>query len=172
MAKRLTFAGPKPEKAAKQPKPKKPTKAKAAKGRGKYDPKMCKRVVALGKQGKSKAQFRRDLGIHHKTWANWMQKHEEFREAATEAYELSLAYWEDVGQAGVHLGNRFNTLAYTPTRTAKSASARLSPRSPGAPATRSRPSSTTPRCRAPIPSMCGRASRLYWRASPAMAPRW
>ncbi len=94
---------------------KRDTKAKtgkAAKGRGKYDPKMCNRVIALGKQGKSKAQIKRDLGIHHTTWANWIQKHEEFGEAVKEAYELSLAYWEDVGQAGVHLGNRFNTLAY------------------------------------------------------------
>ena len=87
-------------------------KSSKGNGRGKYDPKMCNRVIALGKQGKSKAQIKRDLGIHHKTWSNWMQKNEEFREAVTEAYELSLAYWEDVGQAGVHLGMRFNTPAF------------------------------------------------------------
>ena len=73
---------------------------------------MCERVIALGAEGKSKAQIRRDLGIHHSTWALWCDQHSEFSAAVKEAYELSMAWWEDIGMRGVHLGMKFNATAY------------------------------------------------------------
>lgn len=84
-------------------------------GRGapsKYDPEICDKIVELGRQGKSKAQIRAAIGIHHKTWGEWAQKHPEFGAAIKEAYELSMAWWEDVGMNGVFQGMKFNATAY------------------------------------------------------------
>ena len=78
----------------------------------KYDPTMCDRMVELARLGKSKAQIRRDLGIHHSTWAEWSEKHPDFSAAIKESYELSMAYWEDMGMEGIHQGMRFNATAY------------------------------------------------------------
>lgn len=78
----------------------------------KYDPSMCDRIVALGAEGKSKAQIRRDLGIHHSTWGEWAGKYPEFTAAIKEADELSMAWWEDLGMDGINKGMKFNATAY------------------------------------------------------------
>jgi hypothetical protein len=91
----------------------KATPQKALGRPSKYKPAMCARVVELGRLGKSKAQIRRDLGIHHSTWGDWVQKHPAFSAAVKEAHELSQAWWEDLGQEGVLMGSsRFNAVAF------------------------------------------------------------
>jgi hypothetical protein len=78
----------------------------------KYDPLICDQIVELGAQGKSKAQIRRDIGIHHSTWGDWIEAHPEFSAAVKEAYELSMAWWEDQGMDGMFKGMKFNATAY------------------------------------------------------------
>lgn len=73
---------------------------------------MCERIRELGALGKSKAQIRRDLGIHASTWLDWCDKHHEFSDAVKDAYDLSMAWWEDVGMDGMHRGMKFNATAY------------------------------------------------------------
>lgn len=101
---------------AQKPRKKKQTKRnkpKPTNGRPtKYDPAICDRIVALGLVGKSKAQIRREIGIHHSTWGEWAQKYPEFSAAIKESYELSMAWWEDQGMSGMTRGVRFNATAY------------------------------------------------------------
>lgn len=78
----------------------------------KYDPAMCERVIELAREGKSKAQIRRDLGIHHSTWADWTKEHPEFSAAVKESYDLAMAWWEDQGMKQMFRGMRFNATAY------------------------------------------------------------
>jgi len=62
----------------------------------KYDPKICKAIPALGKQGLSRWQIAAKLNIGYKNLHSWELAHEEFRDAMTEARLNALAYWEDL----------------------------------------------------------------------------
>ena len=50
-----------------------------------------------------KAQIARALGCSRKSLYLWMRVHPEFKEAMDEAEFAALAWWEDVGQAGLTL---------------------------------------------------------------------
>jgi hypothetical protein len=81
-------------------------------GRGRpttYDPSYCDRVIELGEQGKSKAQIAKAFGCSRKALYAWMKAHEEFAEAMEEAQFAALAWWEDLGMAGLKMGNKFNS---------------------------------------------------------------
>ena len=83
-------------------------------GRGRpstYDPAFCERVIELGEEGKSKAQIARALGCSRKSLYLWMKVHPEFAEAMDEAQFAALAWWEDVGQAGLTMP-KFNAALY------------------------------------------------------------
>jgi hypothetical protein len=89
--KRTTRAKKKPE----APK----TEQKRKVGRpSKYDPSYCALVVDLGANGKSKAQIAAAIGIDRGTLNAWTEVHPEFSRAIKEAMDLSLAWWEDIGQ--------------------------------------------------------------------------
>lgn len=78
----------------------------------KYDPAFCAKVVELGREGKSKAQIAAALDVVRQTLDDWAKEHAEFSDAIAQARELSLAWWEEQGQAGVWGGKQFNANAY------------------------------------------------------------
>ena len=85
-------------------------------GRGRpttYDPSFCERVIELGEQGKSKAQIARALGCSRKSMYLWMKVHPEFAEAMEEAEFAAMGWFEDVGQVGLSMGNKFNASLYS-----------------------------------------------------------
>jgi hypothetical protein len=89
-----------------KPKPKKAARKKAATpapvGRpSKYDPLMCKEVIAWGKEGKSRVYMCAMLGIDPQTMINWERAHPEFFDALGKALRLSQTWWEDIGQKGM-----------------------------------------------------------------------
>ena len=63
-----------------------------------YRAEYCERVIALGKEGKSKAQMALILDVDCKTIDNWADAHPEFFLAFTRARDYSKAWWEDKGQ--------------------------------------------------------------------------
>src|SRR4051812_40730282 len=77
----------------------------------KYDSGMCDRVVALGRNGKSKAQIAAALGITRETVDCWISEKPEFSDAIKQARALALAWWEDKGQAGID-NKSFNATAF------------------------------------------------------------
>lgn len=77
-----------------------------------YDPEMCERVVALGREGASRAEVCYELGICFKTFRNWEEAHPEFLQATTQARQLSQGWWEKQGRKGIW-SREFNSSAYS-----------------------------------------------------------
>lgn len=76
-----------------------------------YNPDFCAVVLALGENGKTKAQMARALKISRETFDRWREQHSEFDEAVKEATDLSLAWWEEKNQEGVDMGKDLNATA-------------------------------------------------------------
>jgi hypothetical protein len=76
-----------------------------------YRPEACETVMQLGREGASRAEFALELGISFQTMRNWENTHPEFLEATTRAKELSQAWWEKQGRAGIW-SRDFNAPAY------------------------------------------------------------
>ena len=74
--------------------------------RCKWDPSYCAKVEALGAEGKSAPEIRRELGISASAWRKWVKKHPEFAEAVEQAADLAEAWWIDVGRKGMMLGHQ------------------------------------------------------------------
>lgn len=68
-----------------------------------YKPEYCELVQELGMKGWSLAQIAAYLGHGRKTLYNWMDEHEEFLHAITQAHDLALAWWEHAGQNGMFM---------------------------------------------------------------------
>lgn len=66
-----------------------------------YDPAYCDRVIALGKQGYSRAEIASDLDCSRQTLANWEKEHSEFLDALKRARDESLAWWEQQARKGL-----------------------------------------------------------------------
>jgi hypothetical protein len=79
----------------------------------KYKPDFCEEVIALGSEGKSRTQIARSLGVVRQTLIDWEKAHPEFSDAMSIAEEYAMAWWEDQGQAGIHLGKQFNGFVYS-----------------------------------------------------------
>ena len=73
-----------------------------------YDPAHCDRVIALGKEGMSRAEIASALNCSRQTMANWEAAHPEFLDATKRATEESLAWWEAKGRTGIDKGSAFN----------------------------------------------------------------
>ena len=86
----------------------KPPEAAMKAERCKWDPAFCAKVEALGAEGKSAPEIRRELGIPASTWRAWVKKHPEFAEAVEEASDQAEAWWIDVGRKGMMLGAGFS----------------------------------------------------------------
>ena len=66
----------------------------------------ARKVEALGAEGKSAPEIRRELGISPSAWRSWVKKHPEFAEAVEQAADLAEAWWIDVGRKGMMLGHQ------------------------------------------------------------------
>ena len=64
----------------------------------KYDPKMCKTLIELGKQGMSKCEMALELDIAYDTFDRWQNENAEFSEAVKRATRYSQAWWERQGR--------------------------------------------------------------------------
>lgn len=76
-----------------------------------YDPEMCHRVIALGRDGAGRAEIAADLDISRQTLANWEAAHPEFLDATTRASDLAAAWWATQGRKGIW-SREFNASAY------------------------------------------------------------
>lgn len=106
------FAFPDPMATPRKTKPKRKT-ARAKTGRPTdYRPEMCRRVVELGREGKSRAQIAAALDVSRQTVATWEKTHRAFLDAMSRAHDLALAWWEEQGTRGIWAGKQFNAQAY------------------------------------------------------------
>lgn len=76
-----------------------------------YHESYCEDVIALGAQGKSKAQIAAVLGVSRNTMHRWEQQHEEFRDSIKASQDLALAWWENAGQQNM-TRQGFNATAF------------------------------------------------------------
>jgi hypothetical protein len=76
-----------------------------------YDPSFWEIVLELGAKGMSKAQMAAAIGVSRKTLNAWGERHQEFVDAVEWALDLSLAWWESVGQINLTRAG-FNTATY------------------------------------------------------------
>lgn len=60
----------------------------------KYDPSYCEEVIAYMAQGYSLAAFAGKIGVARSRINDWMEAHEDFREAVSQAKGQRLVYWE------------------------------------------------------------------------------
>ena len=67
----------------------------------KYKPEMCKTMITLFKQGASIAEVCLELDIHHDTFYEWKERHEEFSESVKKGLAYSKGWWEKQGRLGV-----------------------------------------------------------------------
>lgn len=72
-----------------------------------YDPAYCERVIAWGRDGKSRTWMAAEIGVHRETLYNWEKQHPEFFDALKRAKALEQQWWEDAGQTGM-VGDKFN----------------------------------------------------------------
>lgn len=73
-----------------------------------YDPAMCDRVIAMGKEGKSRAEIASGLDCSRTSLAAWERAHPEFMNALSRAKDESLAWWEAKARTGLDQGSQFN----------------------------------------------------------------
>jgi hypothetical protein len=84
-----------------------------------YRAEFCTRVIELGKQGKTLAQFALDLDVSRECLYEWARTKPEFSDALMRAKDYSQAWWEDLGQRGVLMGKEFNAAAYAKCTSAR-----------------------------------------------------
>jgi len=68
----------------------------------KYDPAFCEKVVAWGRDGKSRAWICDELGVVRQTLKNWEAEHPDFLVAMERAKLGEQRHFEDAGQAGMY----------------------------------------------------------------------
>ena len=67
-----------------------------------YEPAYCGRVIELGRIGMSVVEMAADIGVARSTLeALWPAAHPEFKEAFTQARQLSQAWWESMGRVNL-----------------------------------------------------------------------
>jgi hypothetical protein len=80
--------------------------------RCKWDPAYCAKVEALGAEGKSAPEIRRELAIPASTWRAWIKTRPCFSESVEEADDAAQAWWINLGRLGVRMGTNFNATAF------------------------------------------------------------
>lgn len=83
----------------------------------KYDPSMCKDIVALMKEGASKTEVCAHLDIHYDTLLEWSNPEgeyykEEFSDAIKKGERLSEAWWQMKGRTNLENKDFSATLWY------------------------------------------------------------
>lgn len=66
-----------------------------------YRPEYCDDVIALGREGASKAEMAHALGVSRNTLDNWASANPEFLSAVKEAVSLAQGWWESEGRKAV-----------------------------------------------------------------------
>lgn len=72
-------------------------------------------MIALGREGKSRAQIAATLDQARQTLHDWEKAHPAFLDAMKRAHDLALAWWEDQGQQGIWsspMSRTLNAAAY------------------------------------------------------------
>lgn len=77
----------------------------------KYDPELCGKVVALGRDGYTLTEIAAELDVARQTLYNWQEEHPEFLDALTRAKDLAEAWWSKEGRKGIW-SRDFNASAY------------------------------------------------------------
>jgi len=76
-----------------------------------YKKEMCETVLPLFEGGASLASVAKFLGITRQTLNEWRNEKPDFSDAILRGLDLSQAWWEEQGQAGLfqeHLGKKIN----------------------------------------------------------------
>lgn len=68
--------------------------------KSKYNPKICKTLPSMFKNGESIIEVAKALGICRQTFYDWSNKYPEFKAAVDEGLSLSEAWWCTLGRAG------------------------------------------------------------------------
>lgn len=87
-----------------------------------YNPDFCEVVIALGKEGHSRAAIAATLGTTRKVLWVWAQEHEEFRHAMDFAKECELLWWENQAKNHLfleHQGGSFNASVWSRSMAAR-----------------------------------------------------
>jgi hypothetical protein len=78
-----------------------------------YKPEYCEIVLALGKEGKSKAQMCAALDCDFKTLEAWQASNPDFLQSVSKALILAQTWWENAGQEGLFMGvNSWSAITY------------------------------------------------------------
>ncbi len=78
-----------------------------------YKPEYCETVIALMKEGASKAEVCLELDCCFQTFIDWQGKHPEFLEAVKRGLDLSKGKWERIGrQAAFGDCDGFNAVSW------------------------------------------------------------
>ena len=83
-----------------------------------YKPEYCKKVLELGKKGRSVAQMCAHFDVSRQTIDNWAATNPQFLEAYTRAKVHAQAYWEDKGEGGLE-SRDFNAAVWKVTMQAR-----------------------------------------------------
>lgn len=80
----------------------------------KYTPEFCQRVIAMGKEGMSKAEMALELDVPRSCFAQYEIDYPEFSEAVKTAVGFSQGWWEKNGRIATFGGHSgFNANAYS-----------------------------------------------------------
>ena len=77
----------------------------------KYSPAMCKRVIEIMAQGRSRGNAATLMGITEFTFYDWMKNNPDFSKAVKIGDQLSLLWWMTMGQINIH-NKDFNSTLY------------------------------------------------------------
>lgn len=83
-----------------------------------YSSEYCDLVIALGAEGKSKAQMASAIGIHRETLNEWAKTYPEFSDAIARARDLAQTWWEDQAQRGIW-SKEFNSATWSRSMAAR-----------------------------------------------------
>jgi len=81
-------------------------------GNCKYDPEICKKVIALMMDGYSIKEVAYKLKIARSTLYLWMEEFEEFSDTVKEGVDFGEGYWMSAGRENLHNKDFNSTLWY------------------------------------------------------------
>lgn len=77
----------------------------------KFSPIMCKKVIEIMAQGRSRSNAATLMGVTEVTFYGWMKEYPEFLKSVNIGDQLSLLWWMTMGQINIH-NKDFNSTLY------------------------------------------------------------
>lgn len=77
----------------------------------KYSPIMCKKVIEIMAQGRSRGNAATLMGVSEVTFYAWMKEYPDFLKSVNIGDQLSLLWWMTMGQINIH-NKDFNSTLY------------------------------------------------------------